>query len=188
MSLHPQDIPPVPEGTKRVARAAFPRGNVCMRRRDESGTIYDDRLFAALFPARGQPAASPWRLALKTVMQFQIFHSGTGPSRASPELPLGLASGPALGAVLPGQLDLPRLVACRCECAIGIRVLFTPVRTAADRIGSSSRRRCVYVGSDTWGASSCRCAAWLHVKLNSTLFGRVHSAPAYRKLGLCHSR
>jgi transposase len=70
MSLHPQEIPPVPEGTVRVARAAFPRGNVYMRMRDELGAIYDDHLFAPLFPARGQPAASPWRLALTTVMQF----------------------------------------------------------------------------------------------------------------------
>ena len=70
MSLHPQEIPPVPEETRRVAQAAFPRGNVYMRIRDELGAIYDDQLFAPLFPARGQPAASPWRLALTTVMQF----------------------------------------------------------------------------------------------------------------------
>jgi len=70
MSLHPQDIPPVPEETRRVAQAAFPRGNVYIRMRDELGAIYDDQLFAALFPACGQPAAPPWRLALTTVMQF----------------------------------------------------------------------------------------------------------------------
>jgi len=28
MSLHPREIPPIPEETMRVARAAFPRGNV----------------------------------------------------------------------------------------------------------------------------------------------------------------
>jgi transposase len=70
MSLHPQEILPVPEETRRVAQAAFPRGNVYMRMRDELGAIYDDQLFAPLFPVRGQPAASPWRLALTTVMQF----------------------------------------------------------------------------------------------------------------------
>jgi transposase len=70
MSLQPQEIPPVPEETRRVAQAAFPRGNGYMRLRDELGTVYDDQLFAPLFPARGQPAASPWRLALATVMQF----------------------------------------------------------------------------------------------------------------------
>jgi transposase len=41
-----------------------------MRMRDELGTIYEDHQFAHLFPARGQPAESPWRLALTTVMQF----------------------------------------------------------------------------------------------------------------------
>jgi transposase len=70
MSLHRREIPPIPEETMRVARAAFPRGNVYIRMRDELGTIYEDHLFAHLFPARGQPAESPWRLALTTVMQF----------------------------------------------------------------------------------------------------------------------
>jgi transposase len=70
MSLHAQEGPPVPEETIRVAHAAFPRGNVYMRIRDELGTIYNDHLFAHLFPARGQPAEAPWRLALTTVMQF----------------------------------------------------------------------------------------------------------------------
>jgi transposase len=70
MSLHPREVLPVPEETRRVAQAAFPRGNVYMRMRDELGAIYDDHLFAPFFPTRGQPAASPWRLALTTVMQF----------------------------------------------------------------------------------------------------------------------
>jgi transposase len=70
MSLRPEEIPPVPEETCRVAQAAFPRGNIYMRMRDELGAIYDDQLFISLFPARGQPAESPWRLALTTVMQF----------------------------------------------------------------------------------------------------------------------
>jgi transposase len=68
MSLHPQEIPPVPEETRGVAQAAFPRGHVYTRRRDAFGAIDDDQLFAPLFPARGQPAASPWRLALTTIM------------------------------------------------------------------------------------------------------------------------
>ena len=41
-----------------------------MRLRDELGGVYDDRMFASLYPARGQPAHSPWRLALVTVLQF----------------------------------------------------------------------------------------------------------------------
>jgi transposase len=70
MSLHPREIPPIPEETMRVARAVFPRGNIYIRMRDELGTIYEDHLFAHLFPARGQPSESPWRLVLTTVMQF----------------------------------------------------------------------------------------------------------------------
>jgi transposase len=53
MSLQPQEIPPVPEETRRVAQAAFPRGNGYMRLRDALGTVSDDQLFAPLFPARG---------------------------------------------------------------------------------------------------------------------------------------
>lgn len=70
MSLQPQKIAPVPEETRRIARAAFPKGNIYVRMRDEIGTIFDDPMFESVFPARGQPAESPWRLALITVMQF----------------------------------------------------------------------------------------------------------------------
>ncbi|MDN5698042.1 MAG: IS1182 family transposase, partial [Rubrobacter sp.] len=38
--------------------------------RDELGAIFSDGQFASLFPERGKPAFSPWRLALVTVMQF----------------------------------------------------------------------------------------------------------------------
>ena len=70
MSLQPQGVSPVPEETARVARAAFPKGNVYMQMRDALGTIYEDQAFAHLFPNNGQPAEAPWRLALVTVMQF----------------------------------------------------------------------------------------------------------------------
>src|SRR5437868_1305653 len=50
--------------------AAFPKGCSAMRLRDELGAVYDDRMFATLYPVRGQPAHSPWRLALVTVLQF----------------------------------------------------------------------------------------------------------------------
>lgn len=69
MSLRPQLIDPIPEETARVARAAFPTGNPYMRMRDEFGVFYQDETFAALFPARGQSAESPRRLALVLVMQ-----------------------------------------------------------------------------------------------------------------------
>ena len=70
MSLHPQATYPVPEETQRVARAAFPRGNIYMQVADSLGTIYHDTQFAVLFPTRGQPADAPARLALATVLQF----------------------------------------------------------------------------------------------------------------------
>ncbi len=43
MSMHPQPIAPVPEDTARVARAAFPKGNLYMKMRDELGTICQDQ-------------------------------------------------------------------------------------------------------------------------------------------------
>jgi transposase len=70
MSLHPQAIPPVPETTVVTARAAFPRGNRYLAMRDELGVFYTDHQFATLFPTRGQPAETPWRLALVLVFQF----------------------------------------------------------------------------------------------------------------------
>jgi transposase len=54
----------------RVAQAAFPRGNLYLKLRDEMGVIFSDHDFAGLFPTRGQPAAAPWRLALVTLFQF----------------------------------------------------------------------------------------------------------------------
>jgi len=70
MSMRPQEISQVPEETARVARAANPKGNVYMSMRDELGSIYQDQMFVALFPQRGQPAEAPWRLALVSVMQY----------------------------------------------------------------------------------------------------------------------
>src|SRR5215813_5059028 len=70
MSLLPQVVYFVPEETARVARAAFPRSNPYLRLADTLGTIYQDGDFAELYPLRGQPAASPVRLALTTILQF----------------------------------------------------------------------------------------------------------------------
>jgi transposase len=56
--------------TALIARAAFRKGNLYMRLRDELGTLYTDEDFTHLFPSRGQPALPAWRLALVTVMQF----------------------------------------------------------------------------------------------------------------------
>jgi transposase len=70
MSLQPQTWYLVLEETARVARAAFPKGNPYLRMYEELGVIYTDQQFAALFPQRGQPATSPVRLALATILQF----------------------------------------------------------------------------------------------------------------------
>src|ERR671935_1111690 len=70
MSLHPHAPYPIPEETQRVARAAFPRGNLYMQVADHLGPLYHDAQFTGLFPTRGQPAEAPARLALVTVLQF----------------------------------------------------------------------------------------------------------------------
>jgi transposase len=70
MSLNSQTTCPIPEDTQRIARAAFPKGNLYIRMRDELGEIYQDATFAELFPSRGQRAESPGRLAWVTVMQY----------------------------------------------------------------------------------------------------------------------
>lgn len=70
MSLRPHPGSHVPEETARVARAAFPKGNPYLTLRDELETISADSFFEDLFPKRGQPAESPGRLALVTVLQF----------------------------------------------------------------------------------------------------------------------
>jgi transposase len=70
MSLHPEPIGEVPAETARVARAAFPKGTVVTRLRDEFSALYEDEDFRTLYPARGQPGLAPWRLALVTVFQF----------------------------------------------------------------------------------------------------------------------
>src|SRR5215213_5781562 len=61
MSLRPEPIAEIPAETARVARAAFPKGTIVTRLRDE---------FRTLYPTLGQPGLAPWRLALVTVLQF----------------------------------------------------------------------------------------------------------------------
>jgi transposase len=70
MTLHPQANFAIPEETIRVARAAYPRGNVLMKIRDALGTIYQDQSFASLFPHNGRAVEAPWRLAVIPVLQF----------------------------------------------------------------------------------------------------------------------
>src|SRR5215216_421662 len=70
MSLRPEPIGEIPAETARVAHAAFPKGTVVTRLRDEFDALYEDEDFRSLYPARGQPGLTPWRLALVTVFQF----------------------------------------------------------------------------------------------------------------------
>jgi transposase len=75
MSLHPQTIPAIPAETIRIAHAAFPHGNSYLQLKDELGSIYQDDAFAHLFPQRGQPAVSPWQLALVTVNIWKAYRT-----------------------------------------------------------------------------------------------------------------
>lgn len=53
----------VPEQTRRVAHAAFPKGNLYIWLRDEMGEIYQDKDFADLYSSQGQPGMSAGQLA-----------------------------------------------------------------------------------------------------------------------------
>lgn len=55
MSLKPESIPPVPELTVQVAKAAFPKGNVYLQMRDTLGGLYQDDQFVHLYPADVHP-------------------------------------------------------------------------------------------------------------------------------------
>src|SRR5437588_7112794 len=70
MSMYPQELGAIPAETMRVARAAYPKGSLAMRLRDELAGIYRDEQFASLFPTRGQPAEAPWRLAIVLILQY----------------------------------------------------------------------------------------------------------------------
>jgi transposase len=68
--LRPERNHEIPELTRFVAKEALPDGSIFMTLRDELGPIFEDEDFADLYPSVGQPAESPARLALVTVMQF----------------------------------------------------------------------------------------------------------------------
>jgi len=71
MLVPSQPLPPVPDDTVRIARAAFRRGNPYVLLRDKLGALFTDADFADLYPKLGQPAYASWRLALVTLMQFR---------------------------------------------------------------------------------------------------------------------
>jgi transposase len=68
--LKPESNLSIPEETRTVAKAAFPKGNIYLKLRDEIGSIFEDEQFGDLYPSTGQPAESPARLALVTLMQY----------------------------------------------------------------------------------------------------------------------
>lgn len=68
--LRPRPLPPVPEETARIARAALSPAHPYIKLADELGEAFTDEHFSDLFPAHGQPALAPWRLALATILQF----------------------------------------------------------------------------------------------------------------------
>ncbi len=68
--LKPNRQEAIPEETIKVAKAAFPMGKMYLSLRDTLGPIYEDGMFQDLYPSLGQPAESPGRLALVTVMQY----------------------------------------------------------------------------------------------------------------------
>ncbi|GHB74591.1 hypothetical protein GCM10010377_76340 [Streptomyces viridiviolaceus] len=70
MSMRPGGDGEIPAETARIAQAAFPKGSLAIRVRDELGPLFRDEEFADLFPVRGKPAWSPGRLALVSVLQF----------------------------------------------------------------------------------------------------------------------
>jgi transposase len=58
MALHPQPLPQVPDATAAAVRAAFPKGNLYVDLRAEFGTLYDEQLFADLYPNPLSPPSS----------------------------------------------------------------------------------------------------------------------------------
>ncbi len=70
MSLIMRTMFDIPEETVRVARAAFPKGNVYMKMRDELGVVYTDHEFVGMFAWGGQAAESPGMLAMVMIMQY----------------------------------------------------------------------------------------------------------------------
>lgn len=70
MSLHPQAQYVVPPETAKVAHAIFPQGNLCITLADRLSGLISDQDFNAIFSTQGQPAVSPWRLSLATILQY----------------------------------------------------------------------------------------------------------------------
>ncbi|MGW2161737.1 IS1182 family transposase [Nonomuraea sp. NPDC001699] len=83
MSLRRVESELIPSATAEVARAAFPKGSLAIRIRDELGVLFADEDFAEAFSTRGQPALSPARLALVSILQFTENLSGRKAAEAA---------------------------------------------------------------------------------------------------------
>ena len=70
MSLNAPSFYVIPEETRRVAQAAFPKGNRYLCVRDTFGSLFSNVDFQHLFSNEGRPAEDPARLALITMLQF----------------------------------------------------------------------------------------------------------------------
>src|ERR1700733_8462356 len=70
MSVQPRPWQAAPDKTAAVARAAFQKGTLAMRVRDELPGLFADEQFASAFGVRGKPGIAPRQLALVTVLQF----------------------------------------------------------------------------------------------------------------------
>jgi hypothetical protein len=66
-----------------------------MQMRDQLGTLYDEAAFGALYPQRGQPVETLWRLAVVTVMQCA---DDLTDRQAAGAVLLGPQGSPAMGA------------------------------------------------------------------------------------------
>ena len=68
MSLQPRRLPEIPADTARVAGAAFPRGSLAIRIRDQLGEVWSDQRFQGLYGVRGKPGISPAQLMIVLVL------------------------------------------------------------------------------------------------------------------------
>jgi hypothetical protein len=58
MSLLPANLPTIPAKTRHVAQAAFPKGNLYVRWRDEFGPLYEDEALPTCFRPADDPRFS----------------------------------------------------------------------------------------------------------------------------------
>src|SRR3954462_5366186 len=134
MSLRPEPVGEIPAETARVARAAFPKGTVVTRLRDEFDALYEDEDFRSLYPARGQPGLTPWPGSFKESLGWRGGWHRDGSRRGSDERPRAVQAAPAPSAG-PCCATLPAPVG-RSRSALGRR----PRQASSRKL--TSRRQC----------------------------------------------